>query len=439
MRILHYFLGFPPFRTGGLTKFAYDLMTEQSNRNDEVLALWPGQIIPLRKAVRIVKKKDVGNIKSFEILNPLPIPFDEGIVDIERFMASCDRKCYLEFLKHIRPDAIHIHTLMGLHKEFIEAANELRIRTVFTTHDYFGICPKVTLFRAGDVCHSGKKCTNCSDCNSNALSYYKIVILQSHIYMRLKNSPIVKKLRHRHRQLFFEETDISKDNVSSIRKDMCDRYKKLRHYYTIMLEKIDLIHFNSSVAEAVYRQYITPKKSLVLSISNKEIVQQSIIKKTKTDIMRFTFLSPAKQFKGYKLIKQTFDRLWHEGRRDFILNLYTAVPQKEPYMRIHEQGFQRDELASIFKQTDCLLAPSIWYETFGFTVLEALSYGTPVIISDRVGAKDIIGDNGLIIDVSDHSSLYRAVNHVANLRVSQTAYFPTWETYVTQNQTLYHA
>lgn len=437
MKILHYFLGFPPFRTGGLTKFAYDLMQEQSNRNDEVSAIWPGQINLLRKAVKIVNRKNVGNIKNFEILNPLPIPFDEGIVDVDKFMESCDQQCYLNFLKKLCPDVIHIHTLMGLHKEFIEAANTLHIKTIFTTHDYFGICPKVTLFRDGDVCYSAKICDACVACNSKALSYFKIVMLQSHIYMKLKNLALVKKLRRRHRQSFFEETDTSKNIVSSIGSDLCSNYQELRLYYINMLEKIDLIHFNSSVAEAIYRQYITPRNSVLLSISNKEIVQHKNIKKTKSNMFRFTFLSPAKQFKGYTLIKNTFDRLWQEGRRDFVLNIYTAVPKVEPYMRIHDQGFSRDELASVFEQTDCLLAPSIWYETFGFTVLEALSYQTPVIISDRVGAKDIVGDNGIIIDISETNSLYHALHEIKKICISNTANLPIWENYVTQNQALY--
>lgn len=37
--------------------------------------------------------------------------------------------------------------------------------------------------------------------------------------------------------------------------------------------------------------------------------------------------------------------------------------------------------------------PSVWYETFGYTVLEALSFGVPVLVSDTVGAKDIIPDD----------------------------------------------
>lgn len=43
---------------------------------------------------------------------------------------------------------------MGLNKEWIDACKSLKIKTVFTTHDYFGICPKVTLYKNGDVCDS---------------------------------------------------------------------------------------------------------------------------------------------------------------------------------------------------------------------------------------------------------------------------------------------
>ena len=44
--------------------------------------------------------------------------------------------------KKEKPDVIHIHTFMGLYAEFLEAAKQLQIKTVFTTHDYYAICPK---------------------------------------------------------------------------------------------------------------------------------------------------------------------------------------------------------------------------------------------------------------------------------------------------------
>ena len=55
----------------------------------------------------------------------------------------------------------------------------------------------------------------------------------------------------------------------------------------------------------------------------------------------------------------------------------------------------------VFDQIDLLVVPSIWQETFGFVVLEALSYGVPVVISENVGAKDILIRNpgcGILYD-----------------------------------------
>ena len=73
---------------------------------------------------------------------------------------------------------------------------------------------------------------------------------------------------------------------------------------------------------------------------------------------------------------------------------------------------KRDEIKEIFNETDVMAAPSIWYETFGFTVLEAVSYGVPVIISDRVGAKDIVGENGVIVKAGDPASLKEAIESI---------------------------
>ncbi len=74
--------------------------------------------------------------------------------------------------------------------------------------------------------------------------------------------------------------------------------------------------------------------------------------------------------------------------------------------RIHDNS--TSELERIMDYTDVLIAPrSVWYETFGYTVLEALSYGVPVVISGNVGAKDIVPYGaGLIIEDMDMKKLY---------------------------------
>lgn len=38
----------------------------------------------------------------------------------------------------------------------------------------------------------------------------------------------------------------------------------------------------------------------------------------------------------------------------------------------------------------CVVLPSEWYETFGLTVIEAMSVGTPVVVSDLGALPEIV-------------------------------------------------
>ena len=103
MRILHYSLGFPPYRSGGLTKFCLDLMIEQQILGYDVALLWPGQMRIVDKKINI---KDRGvyilstqKIQSFELINPLPVSYDEGINDFNRFTLKGNKELYINFLK----------------------------------------------------------------------------------------------------------------------------------------------------------------------------------------------------------------------------------------------------------------------------------------------------------------------------------------------------
>ena len=83
-----------------------------------------------------------------------------------------------------------------------------------------------------------------------------------------------------------------------------------------------------------------------------------------------------------------------------------------PYIKVHDR-YPYSELKKIFDETDVLVAPSIWYETFGFTVLEALSYGVPVIISGNVGAKDIlVQKGGVVLENIDVQKLFNALQDI---------------------------
>ncbi len=446
MVILHYFLGFPPYRTGGLTKYAYDLMREQQMDGNKVCAMWPGKIEWKRRKVRIKERKRIQGLYNYELINPLPVPLNEGIVDVDMYMQKGNTDCFEDFLRRIKPDVLHIHTLMGLYKEFVDVAHLLKIRMVFTTHDYFGICPKVSLYREGSVCDDDSSCESCVMCNDTALSYNKIVLMQSPIYRIMKDTTIVKWMRIRHyNRVSANENEIGSRLCVSKSRECAEKYVLLREYYIDILLKMDIIHFNSSLTEQIYLKYFIPKKSKVISITHRGIQDNRFgVTRIKSTKLRLTMLAPAKAYKGYDVLKKALDELWEEGRRDFELNIFSKVNVIQPYMNVKANGFEQNELRDIFANTDVLVAPSVWYETFGFTVLEALSYGIPVVISNHVGAKDIVKDFGVIVEAGNVDALKNSISDLNNEtierlreKIMKCAEIKQWKQFVSENYTLY--
>ncbi len=300
MKILHYALGFPPYRSGGLTKLCIDLMVQQVREGHSVAMLWPGQMRMIDKKTSIKNHGNVllknQSVQSFEVINPLPVPFDEGVADIPAFIADVDGKIYGKLLDSFQPNVIHVHTLMGVHKSFLEAAMVRSIRLVFTAHDFFPVCPKVTMFRNGGICGSVQTCEKCGVCNTTALNMRKMRILQSPLYRSLKDSVIVKKMRKQHRDRYLSEA-ISDDIVKPM--GTAEDYKRLREYYYSLLKRMDVIHYNSSVTKMVYESNFDLPSNHVVSITHSDIRDCRVAKDFSDDMLRIRYLGPMGGAKGF--------------------------------------------------------------------------------------------------------------------------------------------
>lgn len=68
MRVLHYTLGFPPYRSGGLTKYALDLMLAEQALGLDVCALYPGSISFVKSKCTVIKKEIIEAFKSLRLL-----------------------------------------------------------------------------------------------------------------------------------------------------------------------------------------------------------------------------------------------------------------------------------------------------------------------------------------------------------------------------------
>lgn len=71
----------------------------------------------------------------------------------------------------------------------------------------------------------------------------------------------------------------------------------------------------------------------------------------------------------------------------------------------------RTELASLYKGAFAFVFPSA-YEGFGYPVLEAMSYGTPVISSNATSLAEVVGDGGILVDPYDVAGYVAALERV---------------------------
>ena len=350
MKILHYALGFPPYRTGGSTKFYMDLMEQQYTDGHQVALIWPGQISIFHHKV-IIKDRGTATIvgktckiQSLEIINPLPVPYDEGISEFDSFEKSDGWKAYAEFLSNFQPDIIHLHTLMGLHRSLLEIASRRNIRLVFTAHDFFPICPKVTMVRQGQVCSSAKSCADCGTCNTTALSLKKIRMLQSPLYRSVKDISIVRRLRTHHRDRYLSGDMASKYENKPVTGTAAD-YKKLRNYYYSLLKLTDMIHYNSSVTKSVYESYFHLPNSTIISISHGDIRDHRKKKEFIPGRLRMTYLGQQREAKGFFLLQTALDELW-KVKQSFSLDIYFTPRKLSAYMKTHDR-YSYSELENI--------------------------------------------------------------------------------------------
>jgi len=83
------------------------------------------------------------------------------------------------------------------------------------------------------------------------------------------------------------------------------------------------------------------------------------------------------------------------------------------------------ELLEVVGQANCLVMPSVWYESFGRTTVEAFAKGTPVVGSKIGGTAEIIDDGrtGWLFQPGDATDLTTKVAMAMNLSIEESQRF----------------
>ncbi len=381
MRILHYFLGF--HRQGGLNRYAADLAAAQAAAGDDVFALYPagGWYLPEKAAIR--QKGKCRGVHCFALTGGPAVPLLEGIRD-PAMLLDCPRRLVLEemtnFWRRVSPDVVHIHTWMGFPEELFEFIRSSGAKIIYTTHDYFGLCPKVNRLRPdGTVCRDCND-ENCSQCNQFAPTERQFFLRNWELLIRLRK--ILLPLKQM----------IGKRNPrSETRSDVLDvkPFGLLRERCVNWLRQCDVVHFNSPVTEKIFTDAIPDLRGVMLPITHGGIRDRRKEEIKLSSPLRLLFLGPTSPYKGLPVLLDVLHELAELGLQNWRLDIHGGVGKNQPRV-VYYGPYQVEQSWDFFAQSDLLIVPSICDETFGFVVEEALCCGVPVLCSDRAGAKVLL-------------------------------------------------
>lgn len=74
----------------------------------------------------------------------------------------------------------------------------------------------------------------------------------------------------------------------------------------------------------------------------------------------------------------------------------------------------RDEVRQAMSRSRVLVFPSLWYETFGMVLIEAMASGLPILASDIGGTAEVVGDAGWLREPGDPKGWRLALESLAD-------------------------
>ena len=242
-----------------------------------------------------------------------------------------------KFVTLRRPDVLHTNNLVGMTCTLWRAAREHRLRIVHTIRDLHLLCPRTTMLRA-----DGTSCTRlCWSCR-----------LFSHFKLRAT------------RQV---------DVVTSP-----SRYTLERH-----------LHFGGFRG---VRAEVVPNAC--------EVIPAVIPDRTTRTAVQGLYLGSLAPHKGLSPLLSALAQLFADPACEALRFVFAGEGELknavEDFCRQHAKrcaylGIVEGEAKQqVLRESDFVVIPSLWSETFGRVILDGFSYGLPVIGSDRGGIPEII-------------------------------------------------
>jgi glycosyltransferase involved in cell wall biosynthesis len=394
-RVLHVVHTFLPDSQTGTEIHTYELaLALKAGGHAEVAVFHP------RYAGRVgLVEDEVAGIPVFRALHADPLRPDEN---------PAVEAAFGEVLEAVRPDLVHFQHCAWGGEGLPARAAALGVPSVMTLHDYWGICPRFTLYvEAGHNCRgpdeSGRRCleTCWLAAPPRALRRRAVYLLDRLTGGRLPaRGPLAGLERGR------------RYSASWIGRPA--RMRALYRWPRYLIAP-------SAHVRSRYLAYGLGSDRIRHIPHGIQVGWAEGVRRVPAERVRFGFIGTPLPHKGLHVLLEAFSGLT-PGEAELVIyadlerpgNEYAAAlaarAREVPGVRL-AGGFTREELARVFGAIDVLVVPSIWEEAFGLVVLEARAAGAAVVVSDAGGLPELVRDgvDGLVAPAGDAQALRAAL------------------------------
>ncbi len=239
------------------------------------------------------------------------------------------------------------------------------------------------------------------------------------LYRKTNDMPVVGRLNHytpfcTNPDKMTEDCFMNCGITQKFAHDECEKIKKVfkmpeyisrSNIVPLLINQLDSLFALSPTVKNVFEQngfeniYVVPNQvdpSLKLDDEHSKLVREDNI---------ILFVGRLRKKKGVEYLIRAMEKvdtkcqlhIVGEGKeRDRLSNI---VEKKSIQDQIIFHGWvPNDQLPSIYRSADVFVHPGVWPEPFGRTVLEALQFDTPCIVSNVGGPPWIIDNAGLVFE-----------------------------------------
>lgn len=270
-------------------------------------------------------------------------------------------------LKKLRPDIVHIHNLFPfISPSILPECRKAGVPLVMTVHNYRLICPNGLHMIYGKIC---EKCSEGGEwwcvLRNCERSYFKSIgyALRNYIARALR-------LFHNNLTMYVCLTEFQRRRLISA---------------GFPSSRIDVVPNMRSFS---IESYSSPNEGKYVAYVGRISEEKGVL----------SFVEAARTLSNISF------KIAGTGP------LVTSLSMKSSNCEL--VGFlKKNKLVEFYKKSRFIVFPSIWYETFGLTIVEAMLHSRPVIASKIGGIPDIVDDGvtGLLFEPGDADDLVRKI------------------------------